>query len=47
MGNRQESPDQVPDLPSVPTDGRSHPPLGPVGSVPDNEKKNIRMEGAQ
>ena len=47
MGNKQESPDQVPDLPPVPTDGRYHPPLGPVGDVPDNEKKNIRMEGAQ
>lgn len=45
MANKQESPDQVPDLPSVPTDSRSHPPLGPVGSVPDNEKKNVTASG--
>lgn len=35
-----QAPDQVPSLPSVPTDRGYHPPLGPVGSVPDNEKKN-------
>lgn len=40
MANKQESKDQVPDLPPVPTDHRTHPPLGPVGMVPDNEKKN-------
>lgn len=41
-GNRQHPSDQAKDLPSIPSSLHPHkvPPLGPVGSVPANERKN-------
>lgn len=40
MANKQESPDQAKDLPPCPMPAGNVPPLGPIGNVPANERKN-------